>query len=105
MTMLMLRVQIKRESLQAFEDARNKLLLVLSQVNPTGVRYTWCDLPDGTTFIGLLELAEGVENPLPGIEGGKEFQTHLQDWIAAPPVREEWKIVAVYPYGQETSAT
>ncbi len=32
---------------------------------PAGVRYWYGRLPDGATYVALLELDDGVDNPLP----------------------------------------
>ncbi len=61
---------IRNDFLTAFEAARDRLLSALAQEQPKGVRYTWCRLPASHTFIGWLELDDGVENPLPAIAAG-----------------------------------
>jgi hypothetical protein len=96
MRMLMARFQIKEDAIEAFTEARDKLLLALSQEKPKGIRYLWSALPDRASFVGLLELEDGVENPLPSMEAGKEFLNNLLGWVASPPVREEWKVVGIY---------
>ena len=47
--------------------------------------------------MGWLELDEAIENPLPGMEAGREFMRNLQSWVAEPPVREELSVVGSYP--------
>ncbi len=96
MRVLMAQFKIKEEGLQQFEAAREKILSALSHQRPEGVRYIWCALSDGTTFVGWLELDEGVENPLLNMEAGKEFMQNIQRWAAAPPLREELRIVGSY---------
>lgn len=98
MRVLMAQFKIKEDSLQAFEAARDKILFALSQEKPKGVRYSWCAMPDGTSFMGWLELDPGIENPLPGMEAGKEFMQHIQSWTAAPPIREELVVVGSYRF-------
>lgn len=97
MRVLMAQFQIKEAALQEFTAARNRILSALSELRPHGVRYTWCALPDGITFIGWLELDEGIQNPLPTLAAGQDFLRSLSGWIAAPPTREELTVVGSYP--------
>jgi hypothetical protein len=58
-----------------------KMLAAVERENPEGIRFTSCKLPDGETFVNLLELEEGVDNPLPGIAAAEEF--HYSATVAA----------------------
>jgi hypothetical protein len=93
----MAQFNIKPDALKEFEAARDQILIELANEHPQGVRYTWCAIPGSNSFIGWLELDEGVENPLPNMNSGKEFMKSLQSWIATPPAREELHFVASYP--------
>jgi hypothetical protein len=97
MRVLMAQFKIKEEVLQQFEAAREKILSALSHQRLKGVRYTWCALPDGTSFIGWLELDEGTENPLLNMEAGQEFMKNIQSWVAEPPMRQELRVIGYYP--------
>lgn len=97
MRVLTAQFKIKVEALQDFEAAREKILAAPAHDRPKGVRYTWCVMPDGTSFVGWLELEEGIENPLSGMEAGKEFMKNIQGWVAAPPTREELSVIGSYP--------
>ena len=44
----------------------------------------------------LLELEEGMENPLPSIPAFVEFQEKLKSWLVEPPVPEQLTIVGSY---------
>lgn len=96
MRVIMAQFKIKANALEHFEAARDKILTALSQERPKGVRYIWCKVPDGTSFVGWLELDEGVENPLPGMEAGREFMEQIRSWVVEPPIREELRIVRSY---------
>jgi small-conductance mechanosensitive channel len=48
------------------------------------------------TFLGLLELDEGVKNPLLDIPAGKEFLENIKNWVVEPPIREELSVVGSY---------
>jgi hypothetical protein len=96
MRVLTIRSKVKQETAAEFEAAIEKLLSAVQQEGPKGIRYTWCKLPDGKTFVGLLELAEGFENPLPGIRAAEEFRENLKNWVIEPPTREELQVVGSY---------
>jgi len=96
MRVLMIRLEIKAEALQEFTTARDKVLAALEEKQPTGIRYTWCAGAEKTSFVGLVEIQDGVENPLPGLEAGKEFLANLPRWVAAPAVREELTVLGTY---------
>lgn len=96
MRVMMAQFKVKAEALEDFEAAREKILAALSEQRPKGVRYTWCGLADGVSFIGWLELGDGVENPLLSMEAGREFMEKMKDWVAAPPTREELRVVGAY---------
>jgi hypothetical protein len=97
MRVLTAQFKIKKEALEHFKAAREKILSALARERPQqGIRYTWYVLPDEATFIGALELDEGVENPLPGMEAGREFMENIKGWVAEPPIREELRVVGSY---------
>jgi hypothetical protein len=104
MSMLTARFKLKKESVADFEVTRDKILSELAQDQPKGIRYTWCKLSDGVTFLGLLELDEGVKNPLPDIPAGKEFLENIKNWVVEPPIREELSVVGSYESVDMTSS-
>lgn len=96
MRLFIVRLEIKPEAVEEFAEARDKLLAVLEKEKPNGIRYTWCAGVEKTMFVGLLELADGIENPLLGLEAGKEFLANLQRWVTRPPIREEFTVLGTY---------
>jgi hypothetical protein len=96
MRVLMAQFNIKPEFVRDFETARDRILIALNHQSPEGVRYTWCAIPNSTSFIGWLELEEGIENPLPNIDAGREFAANIQGWAAAPPIRQELRFIGSY---------
>jgi len=96
MSMLTARFKLKKESVAPFEVTCDRILSALAHAQPKGLRYTWCKLPDGVTFLGLLELEEGVKNPLPDMPAGKEFLENIKNWVVEPPIREELSVFGSY---------
>lgn len=96
MSVLIIRAEVKEEHAADAEAGVKEMFAAVSQAQPEGVRYASCKLPDGVTFVALLELAEGVENPLPTVPEWKEFTENLEGWRAAPPTVEEAQVVGSY---------
>jgi len=96
MSVMMLRAKVKAESVPELEAAARTMFAAIEQAQPKGVRYASCKLPDGVTFVALLELEEGIENPLPAVPAFRAFQEGLKDWLAEPPVPEQLTVVESY---------
>jgi hypothetical protein len=67
-------------------EGGKRMFAAIDAAAPQGVRYASCKLPDGETFVILLELDDNADNPLVGVPAFGEFQATLQNWIAEPPV-------------------
>ncbi|MFF2999626.1 hypothetical protein ACFVTC_34555 [Streptomyces sp. NPDC057950] len=96
MTVLMVRATVKPECVDELEAALRKMFTAIEGARPKGVRYASYRLPDGVTYLAELEIADGIENPLPGIREFREFQAALGDWLAAPPVAERLEVRGAY---------
>jgi hypothetical protein len=96
MRMITVRSKVKKESIAKVEAAIEKMLSAIQQERPKGMCFTSCKLPDGETFVNLLELEDRVENPLPGIAAAEEFRENLKSWVVEPPIREELEVVGSY---------
>jgi hypothetical protein len=97
MKVLMVRSKVKAESVAEAEAGVKKMFAAIAQAQPKGVHYASCKLADGVTFVALLQLDEGVENPLPALPEFMEFQASLEDWRAdGPPVPEQLTVVGSY---------
>ncbi len=96
MRVLTLRFEVEEGRAATVEAGVRKVLSAVEQEQPKGIRYTWCKLPDGVTFVGLLELDDRVDNPLPAIAAGRELQQNLASWATKPPIREELELIGSY---------
>jgi hypothetical protein len=97
MPVLMVSYQVKEDSVPDVEAGIDKMMTAIEQVRPPGVRYALAKLPDGVSFVGLLELADGPENPLPAIPAAAEFQRNLAAWVTGePPVPAPLGVVGSY---------
>jgi hypothetical protein len=93
---LSVRCKVKSEHVPTVEMAIEKLVSAVAGKQPRGIRYQWSRLAGTDTFVGVLELANGVDNPLPGLPGAREFQENLNHWVSEPPTREELTLLASY---------
>lgn len=78
------------------EAAIGTMLAAIHRERPPGTRFTSWKLADGVTFLNVLELADGVENPLPGIPECRVYQQRLAQWVAEPPAPQPVTVVGSY---------
>jgi hypothetical protein len=96
MTVLMVRSTVKPEFVGELEEALGKMFTAIAREQPAGVRYASYRLPDGVTYVAELEIADGVENPLPAVAEFREFQAGVKDWLAGPPSVEHFEVRGSY---------
>jgi quinol monooxygenase YgiN len=96
MSVRMVRAKIKPDKITELEKASREMFAAINAAAPPGVRYASCKLPDGETFVVLLQLDDDENNPLSGVPVFKDVQAALQNWIAEPPVVEELTPVGSY---------
>jgi hypothetical protein len=72
------------------------LFTTLDRVRPEGLRYASTRVVDSSTFVILLELADGIEDPRPAIPEYVQFQEQLKSWVDGPPVIERLDVVGSY---------
>ena len=98
MNIFMVRAKVKATNVAEVEAAAKRVFAVLQQIQPEGIRYTSCRLPDGVTYVAVLELDDGIENPLPALPEFREFQENLKNWMAEPPVVEQLTVIGSYRF-------
>jgi hypothetical protein len=96
MNVMMIRPKIKAEHLDEVDAAVEKMFAAIAREKPEGVRYASCRLPDGVTFVVLLALDDGIDNPLPAVPEFREFQDKLRTWIAEPPIPDQLTVLGSY---------
>jgi hypothetical protein len=96
MSVMMLRAAVKAESVDEVEAAAKAMFAALDRDQPQGIRYASAKLADGVTFVILLQVDEGIENPLPAVPEFQEFQASLPGWLAGPPTPEQLTLVGSY---------
>lgn len=77
--------KVKPESTGDIEASAQKMFAAIEREAPKGIKYASTRLADGVTYFVVLEVEDGVENPLPAIPEFQEFQQGLRSWVAEPP--------------------
>ncbi len=75
--------------------AAREVFASLDEVRPGGVEHASCRAQDDS-FVILLQIADGMQNPLPGIPAWTEFQRRLRGMLSGPPQQEELTVVGTY---------
>jgi len=78
MTVTMVRQKVKDGSVEEAEASVRDLFATLDRVRPAGVRDASTRVVDSSTFVILLELAEGIEDPRPAIPEYLRFLEQLK---------------------------
>jgi hypothetical protein len=98
MNVLMVHSKVKAAYVAEVDAAAKRMFAALELAQPQGIRYTSCRLPDGVTYVSLLEIDDGVDNPLPTLPEFRAFQEGLKQWIAEPPTSEQLAVVGSYRF-------
>lgn len=98
MSVLMIRAKVQSAHVTDLEAAVKGVFAALDREQPQGIRYFSCRHGDGLTYTILLELDEGVENPLPALPEFRAFQEGLRQWIAEPPTSEPVAVIGSYRF-------
>jgi hypothetical protein len=96
MTVLIVNAKVKPESVAELDAAAGRMFAAIHQAQPEGIRYGSFRLADGVTYLAVLQVDEGVENPLPGLPEFQEFQESLKGWLAEPPAAGPATVVGAY---------
>ena len=70
--------------------------MALDAAQPEGLRCASWLLPDGETFVALLQIDDGVENPLQDLPEYKETLEIVERLRAAPPVVQPLTVIGSY---------
>ncbi len=97
MPILMIRYEVADEGVAEVAEAIEAAFAAVHEGQPDGVRYAYLRRAGSREFIALLELAEGTENPLPGIEAARQLQATVARWsVGAAPVPQPLDLLGAY---------
>jgi hypothetical protein len=96
MSVQMVQAKIKRESVTDVQAAAKEMFAAIEGAQPEGIRYASCLLPDGETFVALLQVDDGLENPLPGFPEFREFLEGVEASRAEPATVQPLTVIGSY---------
>jgi hypothetical protein len=96
MSVLMVQSKIKPEGVADVQAAVEKMIVALDTARPAGIRYASLLQADRETFVALLQVDDGVENPLPGLPEYQELLGIVEGVRAEPPIVQHWTLGGSY---------
>ena len=96
MTLQIVRFTTHPEQVDAVESAITELFSAIGDAGPNGIRYLATRHPDRPQFELLLHLADGADNPLPGIPRAARFRQQMTDWALTAPAPESATVLGHY---------
>ncbi|WP_406311759.1 hypothetical protein OHA77_24035 [Streptosporangium sp. NBC_01639] len=97
MPVLMIRYQVADEGVAELVDAIEAAFAAVEAQRPEGIRYAYLRQAGSTEFIALLDLDEGVENPLPGIEAARRLQATVAKWaVGTGATPQPFEVLGAY---------
>ena len=101
MSVLTVRATIEEEHVAEAEAAVKRMFAAIEREQIEGIRYASIRLADGVTFLALLELEDGVENPLLELPEAKEFYAKLSGWYTGQPEVGPGTVIGSYRFFSE----
>ena len=98
MNVITVQAKLKEEHVADAEAAVKRMFAAIEREQLEGIRYASVKLEDGVSFLALLELEDGVENPLAGLPEAQEFYDSLPSWYAEPPAFGPATVVGSYRF-------
>jgi hypothetical protein len=90
------RANVKAEQTELLESSAKAMFTAIAEAQPEGVRYAVYRVGEDATYLIMLKMQEGFENPLLEIEEFRTFQENRKQWLTEPPVPEELTVVGEY---------
>jgi hypothetical protein len=100
MPVMMVRYRVSEEGVDEVSSATEAAFAAIRRERPAGVRYAYYRRPGTGEFLALLELEEGAQNPLPGIDAARRLQaTVARLAVGEPPAPQPLEELGSYGYG------
>lgn len=74
MPVMMIRYEVAGDGVADVANAIGAAFAAVTGERPEGIRYAYLRDRDSSEFIALLEVEEGVETPVPGIDAARSLQ-------------------------------
>lgn len=97
MTTLLLRYHVAENDVQTVVHAVESAFAGLEKEHPAGLRFTYYRVAETAEFVGIVDLDDGIENPLPTLEATRQLKA-VVDRVAvgAPPLPLPLKVIGTY---------
>ena len=95
MSVTLVRQKVKDGRVEEAAAAVLDWFAALDRERPEGLRYASTRV-EGSTFVILTELADGIEDPRPAIPEFQRFWEQLKEVVDGPPVIEQLDVVGSY---------
>jgi hypothetical protein len=96
MSVHMAQARVKPEHVTDLQAAADKMFAAIDAAQPDGVRYAWSVLADGETFVALVQVDDGLDNPIPRMPEFQELQAQTAKWIAGPAGSQPLTVIGSY---------
>ena len=96
MSVQIAQVKIVAESVTDVQAATKKMFAAIDAAEPEGIRYASLLLADGETFVAVVQVEDGVENPIPAFPEFRELQELVAASRAEPPDVQSLTIIGSY---------
>ncbi|GAA2440459.1 hypothetical protein GCM10010191_65320 [Actinomadura vinacea] len=99
MPLLLIRYQVAEKGVAEVIRATEATFQAVRDEQPEGIRYLYLHRPGGNEFVALLELNQGLENPLPGIEAARHLQATVAQWVeGGAPTPQPLEVIGSYGF-------
>lgn len=97
MSTLLLRYHVAESDVQTVVRAVQEAFRGLEKEHPKGLRFTYYHVAQTAEFVGLVELDDGIPNPLPTLEAARQLKATV-DRVAlgTPPVPVPLEVIGKY---------
>jgi hypothetical protein len=93
----MVRYEIAGDGVDDVVKAVEAAFAAVNEQQPDGIRFSYWRREGSTEFLSVLELDEGVENPLFAIGAANELRSVIAKWVVGdPPTRQPLNLLGTY---------
>lgn len=96
MSVQMASARTKPDGVADVQAATRKMFAAINAAQPGGIRYASLLLADGQTFVAVVQVDEGVANPIPAFPEFQELQNVVERVRAEPNTLQTLSVVGSY---------
>jgi hypothetical protein len=96
MRVQMAQAKINAANVADVQAATKKMFAAIQATQPQGIRYASLLLADGETFVAVVQVDDGVENPIPGLPEFRKLQELVEGSRSEPPSVQSSTVVGSY---------